>query len=456
MKLLRNHIWLLPLFVLFISSTYFSPGLMLDIDNLKYLGIAWGMQHTGHYIIPVANGELYTDKPPLLFWMIIICWRIFGVNMLALQFMICLVMSLWVVLARATYATLFPDDAIGKNLLPYLVIGCFGFFDYAHFLHVDLFLVLGVLLANLGIVRYLCNDSRRVSSIFIILGVFIGLFAKGPVIYVFSLLPYLVNVLLNKSCRHYFSKIFSSMLIGTLLFICAWVIPVFFNANHEFLQQIVYGQIAHRAVTHSDKSYFLFYFIKLLYILLPWSLALIFIRKFTATVRGMCKSNLFIFLVIMVGVLILTSFGQKRFWYLLPCIPYALIIFSRFFVDHFLGRIRSVKITAFVIAVTYFAMSPYFFAKEESAKQVNQIAAILQQASRNNVGIAVFSSGSTSYAFNYFTRMLLIPVISDAAGIQAWLVQHPYGFVISKFKTCPPSTQVRLESGGAALLCQGY
>jgi 4-amino-4-deoxy-L-arabinose transferase-like glycosyltransferase len=464
----RQSLWILPLLILPLSASFFASGLELEADNLKYMGIAWGMQHSDHYIIPMANGEFYTDKPPLLFWMMVLCWHIFGMNMLGLQSMICLLLGLWVWLTKATYTTLFPRDFIGQALLPYIIIGCFSFFSYAHFLHVDLFLVTGVLLTNLGICKRLCGEipsksAALLSSLCIIVGVFLGLFAKGPVIYVFTLLPFLLGSLINKSYRTCCWKIVGKVLLGTVLFVCAWVVPVIFNASNDFLQQILYGQIAHRAVSHDDKSC-LFYFIKLPYMLLPWVIGLVFIRKFSATMVTFYKEHLFICLVIIVGVLVLTFFGQKRFWYLLPCIPYALIVFTRFFVTHerevTIFRCRFslahlLKISGFTLALVYFSLSPYFFASMEKDAQVNTIKKILQQPSQKIDGIVIFSEENDVYGFNYFAKMIVIPVIHDMTELQQWSTLHPRGMIITGSEQCPTSSHLMIASHEMGyLLCK--
>lgn len=330
MKALRQWLWVLPLLVLPLFAFFFASGLEIEADNLKYMGIAWGMHESGNYLVPFANGAPYTDKPPLLFWMILVCWHVFGMNAVGLQCLISVLLGAWVFMTKATYAVLFPEDKMGQTLLPYLMVGSFALLGYAHFLHVDLFLVTGVLLANLGVCKRLNASSSR-SRVYIVLGVFIGLFAKGPVIYVFTLLPLLVSMLFNHAYRTHFFKIIGLMMMGTALFLMAWVIPVILMTSHEFLQQILYKQIADRATYEDDKTHF-FYLLKLPYLLLPWALNILFIRKFSEAVVDVWKRNSFVLAIVIAGVLVLSFFGQKRFWYLLPCIPYCMIVLTRFFV----------------------------------------------------------------------------------------------------------------------------
>jgi len=50
----------------------------VPIDETRYLDVAWEMWATGDYLLPHKNFELYTDKPPLLFWLINLVWALTG------------------------------------------------------------------------------------------------------------------------------------------------------------------------------------------------------------------------------------------------------------------------------------------------------------------------------------------------------------------------------------------
>jgi 4-amino-4-deoxy-L-arabinose transferase-like glycosyltransferase len=50
------------------------------IDETRYLAVAWEMWNHGEFLVPHLNGAPYSDKPPLLFWLIEAGWRVFGVH----------------------------------------------------------------------------------------------------------------------------------------------------------------------------------------------------------------------------------------------------------------------------------------------------------------------------------------------------------------------------------------
>ena len=42
---------------------------LLPVDETRYLAVAWEMREGGHWLVPRLNGEIYSHKPPLLFWL---------------------------------------------------------------------------------------------------------------------------------------------------------------------------------------------------------------------------------------------------------------------------------------------------------------------------------------------------------------------------------------------------
>ena len=53
---------------------------LLPVDETRYIGVAWEMWQRGDLLVPWLNGEPYSHKPPLYFWLIHAGWWLFGVN----------------------------------------------------------------------------------------------------------------------------------------------------------------------------------------------------------------------------------------------------------------------------------------------------------------------------------------------------------------------------------------
>ena len=96
---------------------------LLPIDETRYAAVAWEMWLGGDSLVPRLNGETYSHKPPVLFWLITAGWWVFGVSELWLRLVAPLsgLASLF-----ATYALarlLWPADAKAARLAPIVVLG---------------------------------------------------------------------------------------------------------------------------------------------------------------------------------------------------------------------------------------------------------------------------------------------------------------------------------------------
>ena len=70
-------IWI---YILLASLTAWYVRPILPIDETRYLSVAYEMFIDKEWVVPKLNGEIYSQKPPLLFWLIQSGWSIFGVN----------------------------------------------------------------------------------------------------------------------------------------------------------------------------------------------------------------------------------------------------------------------------------------------------------------------------------------------------------------------------------------
>src|SRR5205823_9704836 len=52
---------------------------LLEPDEGRYAQIPKEMLHGGSWVVPTLQGEPYLDKPPLLYWLVALSYRAFGV-----------------------------------------------------------------------------------------------------------------------------------------------------------------------------------------------------------------------------------------------------------------------------------------------------------------------------------------------------------------------------------------
>src|SRR6202050_4261048 len=78
----RFHFYLIVLFVaaaVYAGCMISPPSLMDDVDAVQ-AQIARNMLTTGDWVTARLDGIAYLEKAPLIYWLMAICYRIFGVH----------------------------------------------------------------------------------------------------------------------------------------------------------------------------------------------------------------------------------------------------------------------------------------------------------------------------------------------------------------------------------------
>jgi len=67
---------LIILWFVFIALPIGNRGLWSP-DEPRYLQVAWEMSRAESYLIPIMNGDIYAEKPPLYFWLTMLASKVF-------------------------------------------------------------------------------------------------------------------------------------------------------------------------------------------------------------------------------------------------------------------------------------------------------------------------------------------------------------------------------------------
>ena len=125
---------------------------LLPVDETRYLSVAWEMWSRNDFLVPRLNGEAYSHKPPLLFWMIHGLWALFGVSEWPARLLpvaLSLVALWW---SAALAGQLWPQSAAQlRPLVPWLLFGSLFWINFYSLVQFDLLLVLAALGAWSGV-----------------------------------------------------------------------------------------------------------------------------------------------------------------------------------------------------------------------------------------------------------------------------------------------------------------
>lgn len=303
---------LLPLAILF------PP---IPVDETRYLTAAWEMLNSGQWLVPTVNGAWYSDKSPLLFWLIAGGWEIVGVHTWVAR-VEALVVALGMLLTLRRLAARLGMDARGAETAMWLLAGCVGFTVFSTTIMFDLLLSLTVLGALHALLDF---DASRWNRGIALLGVTIGLgiLAKGPVMLLHIVAVALLAPLWSATARthktRWYFALLAGLLVGVAIALC-WLLPAAWYAGPTYWQPLidkVTGRIAH-SFAHNRPWWW--YLPRVPVLLLPWLLTL---RAPRGAWEGLWRGRFgrFLWCWWVVPFVAFCAISGKQIHYLLPLLP---------------------------------------------------------------------------------------------------------------------------------------
>lgn len=160
---------------------------LLEPDEGRYAEIPREMLARGEWIVPKLQGQPYLDKPPLLYWSVMLSYSLFGVHDWAARLVPALAVHACILMCYGFGCRIIGErralrGAIFLSIIPGLV-------GIGRVLTLDGLLTLWVSLALLsGFLRFAPGASRWMSALFT-MACGLGVLTKGPVALVLVLVP---------------------------------------------------------------------------------------------------------------------------------------------------------------------------------------------------------------------------------------------------------------------------
>jgi len=311
-------------------SFYIRP--LFPIDETRYAAVAWEMWLRNDFLVPYLNGETYSHKPPLLFWLMQLSWWLFGVNDWSLRLITPLFSLAILFLSGAVAHSLWPERKQIEALTPVLLLGLLFWMVYSTLTMFDMMLAFFALLGIYSLLKLV--DSGLSLKYWTLLGIAIGggVLSKGPVI-LLHILPaaLLAPWWLKSACfrwKHWYLGLVGAILVGAIIALC-WAIPAGIAGGEAYRNAIFLGQTSGRLVeSFAHKLPWWWYLEILPLLLLPWLLwkpLWIGLRKLTYQDPGIRFCLAWALPVFIAFSLI----SGKRIHYLLPLAPAAALILAR-------------------------------------------------------------------------------------------------------------------------------
>ena len=327
MQLHIGVFWLVLVLVSLFSRSY------LPIDETRYVTVAWNMFLNHDFLVPYLNGETYSHKPPLLFWLMNLGWAVFGVNDWWPRLFPSIFALGAVLMTQKVAARLWPERRqIGYvTSLVLLSSGIWAVFTTATMF--DMLLAFFTIWGALGLLIAWQGEARK-GWTYVALAIAGGLLTKGPtmllqILPLAVLAPWWMSHSANKpNLRHWYLNVLIAVIVGALILL-AWAIPAGIYGGAQYQQEIFWGQTAGRMVKSFAHRLPLYWYVPMLPLMLfPWLFALPVWRALGKAVDAINEQGVRFCLAWFIPVFIAFSLiSGKQPHYLLPIIPaFALLV----------------------------------------------------------------------------------------------------------------------------------
>lgn len=256
---------------------------LMPVDETRYLSVAWDMWQRGDFLVPHLNGEPYSHKPPLLFWMMHAGWAVFGVN----EWWPRLVAPLFglgaLALTRDIARALWPDRPQVAFTAPVMVLGSLYWTAFVTMTFTDPLLAFFALLGIRGLIAaWRTPGWRGFATVAVAIG--FGVLAKGPAILLHILPAGLLAPLWGPyldaaggpsrpaGWRGWYLGLLAALLAGAAIGL-AWAVPAAISGGSAYADAIFWGQSAGRVVeSFAHERPWWWYAAILPALVLPWPL----------------------------------------------------------------------------------------------------------------------------------------------------------------------------------------
>ncbi len=247
---------------------------LLAIDETRYAAVALEMMQRGDWLVPHLNGETYSHKPPLLFWLVLAGWKLFGVSATWARLVAPLAGIVALALVASLARLLWPHDARTRGWAPVLVVGAVLWASFGTLFMFDTLLACSVLLGLIGIVAAVEHQRRR-GLFYLAAGITLGILSKGPVILLHLLpvalaAPWWATPRVDRRWSRWYLTLGGAVLLGAAGAL-TWAIPAGIAGGAEYQRAIFLGQTTGRLSNSFAHQRAFWWYVPLLpAVLFPW------------------------------------------------------------------------------------------------------------------------------------------------------------------------------------------
>lgn len=299
---------------------------LFNLDEAIYSSVAKQMLYKGNILNPKYCGKDFYEKPPLLYWLMMGSFKIFGINEFSARFPSALA-GIAIICIMFLFCRAFFGNEVG--FLSGIILSTnFLMIALARAASTDMVLLLFITLSCLSFIYATLYKKENMYYLFFVsLG--LAVLTKGPIGALIPLSTVIVFLLLTNNLRLLKNmKLFKG--IGILLLITLpWYVSISLLTKGEFLEDFILyhniGRFLRPMQMHSGS--FLYYPVVILFGFFPWSAFL-----FNSISKIKKKPVLFFCLIWSAITFLIFSFSRTKLPnYILPILPPLSIIVAEWY-----------------------------------------------------------------------------------------------------------------------------
>lgn len=291
-------------------------------NELRYLNIVDEALQNGNIFTFTNQGEIYADKPPLHFWLMMAGKRILGEHRMWYYALLSFIPALIILdTMRRWIGRQAGSDATTTSLM-LMTAGLF--IGVGIIVRMDMLMTMFIVLALYTFYRMYQGEKLKRLSLLFPLYTFLALFSKGPLGILIPFVSTLSFLIYKKKLSH-FSRYWGWKSLAILLTGCLiWFTGVYLEGGKEYIHNLLFRQTVGRGInSFHHKEPFYYYAVTSWYAVAPWSLLSIGIVA-ASLVQRKIRSELeqFFAVIVLSSLVLLSLISAKLAIYSLPVIPF--------------------------------------------------------------------------------------------------------------------------------------
>lgn len=359
-------IWFIALLPIMILRD-FTPN-----NELRYLSIVDEAISNGNIFTFTNQGEIYADKPPLHFWLMMLGKLLLGEHRMWYYSLLSFIPSIIIVITMTRWVR--TEYNINEPTAILMLITTVLFTGVTLVVRMDMLMNMFIVLSLYTFYKMYVGKSNKLDQWLFPVYLFLALFSKGPLGLLIPLISTTLFLLYNKRMNE-FMKYWGWKTLMVIVICCIiWFAGAYFEGGREYINNLLFHQTVGRGIdSFHHKEPFYYYAISIWYSLAPWSflaiglfIASILKKKITNTLEE------FFSVIIISSFVMLSLISSKLAIYSLPIIPFliflTIIIFDKFDIQN-----RWIKLSIALPAVIFVFALPtiLYISKLEEMQYLN-------------------------------------------------------------------------------------